>query len=136
MSLVLVSLMALAYNLVGLHFTRIAGSITMAVVNIVKLVLIINLAAILLDHTSDPVTWLGMAIFCVGLCLYAWCSAQDHAERRRKGEEQKVKDDGSAPGQSPSEQTTQEISSVWPRWLLQLCGMASPDTAPLPRTGV
>lgn len=85
-----VSFCALLFNLVGLHFTRITSSVTMAVVSIVKIVVVVNLGALLIDHTQDPRIWLGMILFCVGLALYTWWARQDWNQRDTKAIKPKV----------------------------------------------
>jgi drug/metabolite transporter (DMT)-like permease len=70
--LLTVSLCALLFNLVGLHFTRITSSVTMALVGLLKIVILVNLAALLIDHTHELHVWIGMLVFCAGLSLYTW----------------------------------------------------------------
>ena len=86
--LLTVSLCALMYNIVGLHFTRITSSVTMAVVNIVKMVVLVNLAAVLLEHTHDVRIWMGMVLFSAGLAAYTWLSRPDGLPRVGKQEQQ------------------------------------------------
>jgi len=64
--------------------------VTMAVVSIVKIVVVVNLGALLIDHTQDPRIWLGMILFCVGLALYTWWARQDWNQRDTKAIKPKV----------------------------------------------
>ena len=83
-----VSFCALLFNLVGLHFTRITSSVTMAVVSIVKIVVVVNLAALLIDHTQELRIWMGILVFCLGLTMYTWWARLDW--KRDKKATQKV----------------------------------------------
>ena len=66
-----ISLAAAAYNVLVFEVTRITSSVSFTVINCVKLVMLINLSAIFVDHVHRLLNWLGTALFYVGLFAYS-----------------------------------------------------------------
>ena len=104
------SLTAAVYNILVFETTRITSSVSFTVLNCVKLVVLINVAAILLDGVNSIINWLGTALFYVGLFSYSYLkcravsshaatqqAAGDEAVRRALGGERRPLKEGSSP---------------------------------------
>ena len=88
------SLTAAVYNILVFETTRITSSISFTVLNCVKLVVLINVAAILLDGVNSIINWLGTALFYVGLFSYSYlkCRAvSSHAAKQQQAQEEAVR---------------------------------------------
>jgi len=88
------SLTAAVYNILVFETTRITSSISFTVLNCVKLVVLINVAAILLDGVNSIINWLGTALFYVGLFSYSYlkCRAvSSHAAKEQQAGDEAVR---------------------------------------------
>jgi len=74
-----ISLAAAAYNVLVFEVTRITSSLSFTVINCVKLVMLINLAAIFVDHVTSVLVWCGTGLFYLGLFAYTYLKFKEDA---------------------------------------------------------
>ena len=92
-----ISLAAAAYNVLVFEVTRITSSVSFTAINCVKLVMLINLTAVFIDHVHRLLNWCGAALFSsstfyVGLLAYSYlkCRAGGDAAAQQQQQQQQA----------------------------------------------
>ena len=91
-----ISLAGAAYNVLVFEVTRITSSVSFTAINCVKLVMLINLTAVFIDHVHRLLNWCGAALFYVGLLAYSYlkCRAGGDAAAQQQQQQAAARADG------------------------------------------
>lgn len=78
------ALMAFLYNFVSFKFLQLTSSVTHTICGNIKLVALVVVPALFVDHITGLLSWVGFVIFLISMLAYTYVSWLEGSQRRAR----------------------------------------------------